>query len=221
MLPSISSFSYYSFVEFVHDPDVYKHEALIEVEGRRSYRYLFPGPNNQLIFGKKEKDCPTGITFQSDLPEATYEPYAIFTDCHNVTDTCTMVGSGEQFHVVACAHGEDLKAFSQDSKHVKWHIHGSLQGTTDHIRVSGVTSDDRGNLFVCDFANKCVHLFKAEDGTHLGVLLRQGEAGLGVSRKVGWCCKASTLVIAHVISEQVKEKQQNIVWLAAFQLNIL
>ena len=61
----------------------------------------------------------------------------------------------------------------------------------------GLTSDEKGHIFVCDEANACVHMFHVQHRQHMGVLLSEGQQGIGVPLKAEWCKEKSSLVLAH------------------------
>ena len=64
------------------------------------------------------------------------------------------------------------------------------------IRPKGVTTDGQGHVFVTDENNKCIQIFSA-GGKYVGVLLKEGQQGLGEPRRVRWNDATSSLVVAH------------------------
>ena len=64
------------------------------------------------------------------------------------------------------------------------------------ICAEAITTDGKERLFVVDSANKCVHTFSLE-GSHVGILVRQGLLGVGTPRHVAWCSNTSSLIIVH------------------------
>lgn len=94
--------------------------------------------------------------------------------------------------------GVSLKAYVTTTRELKWY--------------------NRGNLLVSDSANKCVHLFRAQDGTYLGVLLKEGEPGLESVcniQKIRWCDKTKTLLVAHR-----RQPDDLPIWLTALELRL-
>ncbi len=59
-----------------------------------------------------------------------------------------------------------------------------------------VTADGQGHLFVTDGENHCIKKFSV-DGEYLGILLNEGEQGLGEPYCLKWNDATSFLVVAH------------------------
>ena len=78
-----------------------------------------------------------------------------------------------------------------------WKVSGQLPDMESNIDARGVTADDRGHLFVCDRENSCVHELFAEDGKHLGVVVREGQEGVGKLYNAAFHQNSASLVVAH------------------------
>ena len=65
--------------------------------------------------------------------------------------------------------------------------------------AQGVTTDGRGLLFVCDADRCCVQVYST-DGRCLGVLISEGDSGMGKPMKIHWCERTGSVVIAHLKS---------------------
>ena len=66
----------------------------------------------------------------------------------------------------------------------------------EKMLATRITSDQQGNLFVCDTNNCCIHVFTT-DGEYHGVAFKRGDEGLGKPKRVRWCQTLSSLIIAH------------------------
>ena len=85
-----------------------------------------------------------------------------------------------------------------DGEELKWRVSGKLPGMKREIGARGVRADDQGHLFVRDRENRCVHALCARDATHLGVVVREGQEGVGVPWNVTWHQDSKSLVGANV-----------------------
>ncbi len=65
-----------------------------------------------------------------------------------------------------------------------------------YMMPTGITADGQGHLFVTDENNRCIPTYSVT-GEHQGVLLEEGEQGLGESQSVRWSDARSSLVTAH------------------------
>ena len=66
------------------------------------------------------------------------------------------------------------------------------------INPNGITTDGRGNLFVCDNNNGCVQKFST-DGSYLGTVLPEAEEKeLGQPWKIRWCDDLSVLFVVYM-----------------------
>ena len=78
---------------------------------------------------------------------------------------------------------------------------GRIRGMKNKIHACGLTTDGNGHLFVCDISNSCIQLFDM-DGKYMGVLLHEGEQGLGKPQWVRWSSDTKSLNVAHVKNEK-------------------
>ena len=88
--------------------------------------------------------------------------------------------------------------YAYDVSEDKFEWKGEPNGTEKKMNAFGVTTDERGNLFVCDMNNECIHMFST-GGVYLGELsVSDSEEGsIGVPRCIRWCNETSSLVVAH------------------------
>ena len=82
-------------------------------------------------------------------------------------------------------------AYVAGTDKLKWYASGNQYGLDKWMNAVGITSNGRGQLFVCDTSNNCIQMMSM-DGTFLGTVLR-----LENPQRIRWCCKTSSLVIAH------------------------
>ena len=78
-----------------------------------------------------------------------------------------------------------------------WKVSGKLPEMEWGIDARGVTADEQGHLFVCDKENSCVHELFAGDGKHLGVVLREGQEGVGKLYNAAFHEDSASMVVAH------------------------
>ena len=123
-------------------------------------------------------------TSQGEIP-------IVYDGEEEVLDMCT------SHDLLVVARGEGVFCYTLDGGELKWRVSGKLPGMEHEIKAWGVTADEQGCLFVCDVNNKCVHVLSARDGTHLGVVAREGEEGVGEPCNVTWHQESKSLVVAH------------------------
>ena len=86
------------------------------------------------------------------------------------------------------AYEDTAKIFSVQSPSKKvtayslknlWSVHGFLpDGMKSKIKPSGITTDGRGHLFICDIFNECIQILDT-DGTYLCPINCNGTVELG------------------------------------------
>ena len=116
-----------------------------------------------------------------------------FTKVYTTDITCARDG-GEEFLI--SSHWAGIFSFKTRTGQLKWSVEGRLPGMKEDLYAYRITSDDHGNLFVCDTANKCMQMFSVSDGRYLGCLFREGEHGFGKPWEVCWCEEMSSLLVA-------------------------
>ena len=90
-----------------------------------------------------------------------------------------------------------IHAYIVGTDHLEWRVSNTVGGhQPGSMNAVGITTDGRGQLFVCDTNNSCIQMFST-DGTFLGTVLKSGEERFGIPRKIGWCNKRKSAVIAH------------------------
>ena len=78
-----------------------------------------------------------------------------------------------------------------------WKVSGKVPEMEWEIDACGVTADEQGHLFVCDKENSCVHELFAGDGKHLGVVVREGQEGVGKFYNAALHQDSASLVVVH------------------------
>ena len=94
--------------------------------------------------------------------------------------------------------GFSISAHDPDEKRRKWSV--TEAPTEKPLSPQGLTTDGKGQLYVCDFYNRCIQIFST-NGKYKGVLLRRGEQGLGTPWSVRWCSSKSLLAVLHTTAE--------------------
>ena len=147
---------------------------------------------SQLLF----HDYRTGRVHQVDCSDTSPIILGQISVVRNFRDMCT---SDNLLVVTSYDEGVfayHLNGFNWEKGHKWiWRVSGKLPGMQHEIRASGVTTDGQGHLFICDFNNKCVHALSIQGGKHLGVVVREGEEGLGTPYKVTWHRESASLVV--------------------------
>ena len=118
-------------------------------------------------------DCSTNI------PQL--EGKRLMLDYNIVVDTLAVKCSKKGFFI-ASGREQGLTIFCRRAEGPQRRIiSGKLSGMENGLDAFGLTCDERGHLFVCDFdkGNRCVQMFSLPDGEYLGCLIREGEQGLG------------------------------------------
>ena len=91
-----------------------------------------------------------------------------------------------------------IRAYNTATQEMEWCITGKIGEARTEAEISpcGVATDGRGHLFICDPVNGCVQMFSTV-GQYLGVLLKEGDHGLGKPRWLCWIQGISSLVLTH------------------------
>ena len=98
-----------------------------------------------------------------------------------------------EFLISANGYG-GVFVYNTNTSQLQWFMKGRQPGMKRDLDVGGITSDGRGNLFVCDFANECIEMFSMLDGSYLGSLVIE-EQGLGSPRLARFCKEMSSLIV--------------------------
>ena len=79
---------------------------------------------------------------------------------------------------------------------VIWQVRGKFGSMHAALNAKHVVCGNR-KLFVYDGANNCIHAFSIR-GEYKGVLLKRGDRGIGVVRRLMWCSHPrSSLIVGH------------------------
>ena len=111
-----------------------------------------------------------------------------------IKDMCSDQDRKKELLIVAeHAEGYDgVYAYNAERDEKVWEADGELPGMEYSLEATGVTTDNRGHLFVADYANNCIQMFSVSDGQYLGCVMKSEET-YGI-KKIGWCEKTSSLV---------------------------
>ena len=134
-----------------------------------------------------------------------------------ITDMCVVEHLGKTLVVIADCY-EGLFAFNAETNQKEWSVgakdltskpgeeeitevvesdeEAGEEDEEEGMYACGITSDDRGYLFVCDTNSDCIHTFTIY-GEYQGVALKLREQGLGKPKRIRWCQTLSSLIIAH------------------------
>ena len=108
-------------------------------------------------------------------------------------DLC-VVEHGDIELLVVVYSDNRVDAYNLDADKLQWAT--SIPELEKPVRICAITTDGRGQLFATDPRNRCVHVLST-DGTYIGVLIKQGEQGLGKPMFSYWSSKYSSLIVFH------------------------
>ena len=115
-------------------------------------------------------------------------------DRGNVTDIS--YAYDEYGEILISAHGRGgVFAYKTETGKLQWSLKEKQPGMEKDMDAHRITTDDRGNLFVSDYANRCMQMFSVSDGRYLGCLFRDKERELGAPVEVRCCKEMSFLVV--------------------------
>ena len=129
----------------------------------------------------------------STTPPTPQEEIPIVDDGRKyASDMCTL---GD---LLVVARGNDgVFAYTLDGGELKWKVSGELPGMLCEIKAGRVAAGEQGNLFMYDIMNKCVHVLSAQDGTHRGMVVREGQEDVGEPFNVTWHQESASLIVVH------------------------
>ena len=113
-----------------------------------------------------------------------------------IYDMCSCLSGKNEFLVTTRGH-DGIYCYDLNSGNIVWSAIGKPSGMSQQMKLSGVTTDGRGHLFVCDAGNVCIQMFSVSDGKYLGALLKAGEEELGTPHLIRWCFRSSSLTVTH------------------------
>ena len=109
----------------------------------------------------------------------------------NIYDMCVVPDIDRELLVAADGYS-GVYAYNTVTDELEWRVEGGLD-------ARGVTTNGLGHLFVCDFKNKCIQMFRVRDGTYMGALMRKE---LGIPWWITWCDANSSLVVNYTKGDQ-------------------
>ena len=119
-----------------------------------------------------------------------------FTSNQFIGDMCLITHGKKDLLVTTHSHA-GVHAYIAGTDELVWHVSSTINGyLPGSMNAVGVTTNGRGQLFVCDTNNSCIQML-SRNGTFLGSVLSSGDRGLGNPMRVRWCRKRESLVVAH------------------------
>ena len=170
--------------QVVHRLDVRTHQpypmcAVTSSPPQLLYRYYNTGKVYRV-------DCSTAPPTHQEETPIVYDGWERVLDMSTSHDL-----------LVVTRRGDGVFCYTLDGGELKWRVSGKLSEMEHEIEAWGVTADYQRRLFACDVNNKCVHALSVRDGTHLGVVAREGVEDVGKPCKVTWHQESKSLVVAH------------------------
>ena len=118
-----------------------------------------------------------------------------------ITDMCFVKQGTKSLIITTHYYSGGIFAYNTKPCSEAWAVKGRIRGMKNKIHACGLATDENGHLFVCDISNSCIQLFDM-DGKYLGVLLHEGEQGLGKPQWVRWSSDTKSLNVAHVKNQK-------------------
>ncbi len=98
--------------------------------------------------------------------------------------------------LVATSCYDGICAYDLATGIIEWQVSGRVSDIKKFISPRGVCTDGEGRLYVADYNNASVSVFKT-DGQYLHTLLKKGEKELGSPTYLSWCSHSNRLVVKH------------------------
>ena len=157
---------------------------------------MHTAPSTLLCEDKSKKNCEVHwLDLSGSKPKpAARKTCAIHTELITFYGMCSVQHGDKQLLVVA--DYREIFAYNAATDKLEWKVDGKQLGTEKGMSPSGITTDGRGHLFVCDWknGNNCIQMFSVSDGQYLGCFMKDEEI-LGTPAKMYWCEKTSSLVV--------------------------
>ena len=113
-----------------------------------------------------------------------------------IWDMCCVLDGEKRLLVTSCGLIHGVQAHDTSSKNkLQWQVKGMLSGMEKNLEAAAVAADGRGHLFVVDYANSCVQMFRT-DGTYMGAILKYADNRPSRQWRICWCAGQSSLVVA-------------------------
>ena len=164
------------------------------VESRQPYR-ICSTSSTFLLVGASETEYEVfRVHFNAKHPQrmrtnVKLEQFIIY-------DMCCTYQIKKVFFIITRGH-DGIYCYDLNTGNMVWSANGKPSGMSQQMLLSGVTTDGRGHLFVCDGGNSCIQMFSVSDGKYLGALLKAGEEELGTPHLIRWCFRSSSLIVTH------------------------
>ena len=138
-------------------------------------------------------DCssypPSFINIQTNIQVQLADKYFIQDKC--------LVTDGEKDLLVTTHNYGGVHAYIAGTDELKWRVSKTVGGHLSRgMNAVGVTTNGRGQLFICDVDNSCIQMFST-DGTFLRTVVSSGEQMLGLPLKITFCSRTRSLLLSH------------------------
>ena len=148
-----------------------------------SWRWIIAAPTNQDM-----NDIPV-------VPETMQDYLNRYQ--RSFRDMCCACEGRVKIFSLGCNHYvKFVSAYSAKAKTLWTLPDFQPDGMKHEMNPSGITTDGRGHLFICDTANECIQIFDT-DGTYLCPVDCNGKLKLGPPERIDWSETESALVVTH------------------------
>ena len=117
-----------------------------------------------------------------------------------VWDMCCVQQRQKEVLVTTRGFDGGVYGYNTTTGELEWRMKCKLPGVKKEISPRGVTTDGRGNIYVCDDSNECIQLFSV-DGVYNGSVMKEGKPSLGEPCRIRWCSRTSSMVVAHLTNK--------------------
>ena len=107
----------------------------------------------------------------------------------DIWDICYI--SDEKKPLLVCSYSSNVFACDAVNNKLEW-----------NTLISGYSVTTDGRNYVLAVTGYEIKLLSLSDGKDLGYLIREGDQGLGKSRKVPWCSTTMSFVVVHYLNEK-------------------
>ena len=156
-----------------------------------------PSSTGMLVFAdcKPNKQVVKWLSCSSYPPTPTNKETMIQIRNDFVQEMCYTMHGEKQLLVTTHNEG-GVQAYLAGTDKLEWCLCGRYFNMVRVMNAVGITASGYRQILVCDVNNGCIQMLST-GGTFVATVLRSGEQMLGIPRRISWCKKTRSLVVAH------------------------